>query len=921
MNALVKKEIRLLLPSFGLALALALSIWLIPTESTPGLGGWLMIPPLLLCPAVVVLMALDSFGREFGANTFAQLLAQPVSRASVWRTKTALLALGLLVVFGVWWLSLLWHAPAQFSANTQNMRALFTTTLLLVLTAYSGGLWSVMLLRQVGAAFWFTLIIPAALAMLTIFATEKLDQIVYTQRNLVLVLGTYSVVGFFWARRLFLTAQDPGWTGGTLTLPTVNQLFSRTQTPRVTRFRPLIALFRKEIQFQQISVVLAALLFVAHLVVIGCQSVLTVERDSLWKLVFDGFWVLWFILPLIIGCSAVAEERRLGTLEPQLCLPVSRTKQFYVKLGSVMLCALILGTLPVFLIHFIGMGFGLATSDTWVGLDAKFALQIANTIVVVLGFYASTVCRHFLQAIATTIGFGVMLVFLGNWLVRPAQPFDFVLWEGLLGLLIGGAIAGLLAFGLLSGRGRWRLVIGGLASLAFLFILGLLWSGSFPNRMPVISLAGFVMVFGPVALVLVLAYRNFSQVNTDARLWRRNLGVWFAGVMIASVLATATYHRVWEFAMRFEPPAGPARLSGPINAMITKNQSGQLWALLPDGRLWTTREHRMVVSMSPRTEFVGSNWIAVAVTTHDGAGVQSDGSLWGLSWWEIDFGAGEVVPAAAGNWNRRWQQMRPTPIRLGRIGGDSDWVKIVSGSGHYLALKRDGTLWGWGDNRNWQVGDGLPDTVSTPVQLGTDADWDFIAADAVGSVAVKRDRTVWKWGARITKRGIGQGDIGDQPQQIATLPAKVSRIVSSHVGAVFICEDGTGWGSGLIGGNYLGAGYPNRNPTMTTLTKLWDNGHWKDTGGENWYYVAGIQSDGSLWLQDARISADGIHEPVRLGRRNDWLAMQVHDSAVYVLGKDGTLCRFGDEFYRWNQLTRPTRRATWSVNLLDAAQP
>jgi hypothetical protein len=245
----------------------------------------------------------------------------------------------------------------------------------------------------------------------------------------------------------------------------------------------------------------------------------------------------------------------------------------------------------------------------------------------------------------------------------------------------------------------------------------------------------------------------------------------------------------------------------------------------------------------------------------------------------------------------------------------------VSGSGHYLAMKRDGTLWSWGDNRNRQVGDGLPETVSTPVQLGADADWDFIAADAVGSVAVKRDRTVWKWGAPITKRGIGQGYIGDQPQQIAILPAKVSRIVSSHLGAVFICEDGTGWGSGLIGGNYLGAGYPNRNPTMTTLTKLWDNGRWKDTGGENWYYVAGIQSDGSLWLQDARLSAGGIHGPVRLGRRNDWLAMQVHDSAVYVLGKDGTLCRFGDEVYRWKQLTRPTRRATWSVNLLDSAQP
>ena len=37
------------------------------------------------------------------------------------------------------------------------------------------------------------------------------------------------------------------------------------------------------------------------------------------------------MMPLLIGCEAVAEERRLGTLEGQLCLPVKRRTQFAVK--------------------------------------------------------------------------------------------------------------------------------------------------------------------------------------------------------------------------------------------------------------------------------------------------------------------------------------------------------------------------------------------------------------------------------------------------------------------------------------------------------------------------------------------------------------------------------------------------------------
>ena len=94
MNPLVKKEIRLLLPSFLLGLALAFSVWLIPARSVAGVREGLAGLPFLCCPAVLVMMMLASFGHEFSAGTFSLLLSQPVPRLRIWRIKTLIALLG-----------------------------------------------------------------------------------------------------------------------------------------------------------------------------------------------------------------------------------------------------------------------------------------------------------------------------------------------------------------------------------------------------------------------------------------------------------------------------------------------------------------------------------------------------------------------------------------------------------------------------------------------------------------------------------------------------------------------------------------------------------------------------------------------------------------------------------------------------------
>ena len=106
MSPLVRKELRSLLPPWGLALVLAiLPIWLVWPGAAgiwAGTPGYLVYAPFALG---VLLLSLTPFGQELNWGTFSILLAQPVSRARIWRIKTLLLALALLLVFVGFFLS------------------------------------------------------------------------------------------------------------------------------------------------------------------------------------------------------------------------------------------------------------------------------------------------------------------------------------------------------------------------------------------------------------------------------------------------------------------------------------------------------------------------------------------------------------------------------------------------------------------------------------------------------------------------------------------------------------------------------------------------------------------------------------------------------------------------------------------------
>ena len=82
-------------------------------------------------------------------------------------------------------------------------------------------------------------------------------------------------------------------------------------------------------------------------------------------------------------------------------------------------------------------------------------------------------------------------------------------------------------------------------------------------------------------------------------------------------------------------------------------------------------------------------------------------------------------------------------------------VAIAAGAGHSVALRRDGSVWTWGENNQGQLGDGSLWTRYRPVRVQGLRDVVAVAAGVQYTLALRRDGTVWAWGGNWT--GVAPG--------------------------------------------------------------------------------------------------------------------------------------------------------------------
>jgi alpha-tubulin suppressor-like RCC1 family protein len=170
-------------------------------------------------------------------------------------------------------------------------------------------------------------------------------------------------------------------------------------------------------------------------------------------------------------------------------------------------------------------------------------------------------------------------------------------------------------------------------------------------------------------------------------------------------------------------------------------------------------------------------WKEVKSYGSNNIALKEDGSMW--SWGVNYFGElGTYYETSYSNTFKFTQQ----------VGRDIDWQSIGVGEYFTLAIKKNGTLWSFGNNNFGQLGVGNYITKSNePLQIGQDSDWIQIATGREHCVALKKDGTVWVWG-RNNAGQLGLGHNIDEfvPKQIQ-LNAAITSVYASEY-ASFIKE-------------------------------------------------------------------------------------------------------------------------------------
>jgi len=230
-----------------------------------------------------------------------------------------------------------------------------------------------------------------------------------------------------------------------------------------------------------------------------------------------------------------------------------------------------------------------------------------------------------------------------------------------------------------------------------------------------------------------------------------------------------------------------------------------------------------------------------------------------------------------------------------------NWRQISVGDSACMAVKTDGTIWGWGSQGSGNIGNNFIADVytATPAQEWfASTTWKQVVNGGSGGGGIKSDGTLWTWGS--------PGSNGNNTQNYNYTPAQIygggnnwKQIARGIYGWMAgIKTDGTLW---TWGGNFYGS-LGNGNVTGTSSPAQ------TVAGGTNWKLVscgynsmAAIKTDGTLWmwgdnsngqLGDGTTISKSSPVQVATGGTN-WKQVSVGDYFTVAIKTDGTLWTWG----------------------------
>jgi alpha-tubulin suppressor-like RCC1 family protein len=145
----------------------------------------------------------------------------------------------------------------------------------------------------------------------------------------------------------------------------------------------------------------------------------------------------------------------------------------------------------------------------------------------------------------------------------------------------------------------------------------------------------------------------------------------------------------------------------------------------------------------------------------------------------------------------------------------AELVTLASGEHHTLALLRNGLLYGWGSNLQGQlgIGEGKSATAPTVILIPYSEEIVHISAGAHFSLALTRQGTVYGWGENGNKQITSEGSTIFLPTLIP-LPSPIVDLTCGWSHSLFITHDGTVYG---LGSNDHGVILPRSNSSIPTF--------------------------------------------------------------------------------------------------------